>query len=477
MIIFMAFGLTLGVVWYQFNEIQKEFQVVKTITELKWRVAQLTQAGNELIVTEGSSASFKLADVSLKKINELQKELDMLQKETQGHKVIDTQWPEIEKLFSSFLLIKGISSSNDDAMIALGKIAEKVNVFAQNLEKFTQIIEKKAEEKKKKAIIEAVAIVGCLMGIVFIILYKLSGLIVTFVKDLRVILYKMTTGDLSSNLDKSIYKGEFGQIMNDLTNMITTLSEMVSGIQKSAHQIGDMAIQIADTSDHISEATAKQSSDTSAVSAAMEQTTASIISVSDGIDAVKRQANNTMAVLETGINAQQTAAHSIHLFIQQAKQIEAMTEVIKGIAFQTNILALNAAVEAARAGEQGRGFAVVASEVRGLAQKSSVSALEIGKIISAIESSIQLVDKASAEVTTILSKVSMNVRETNSNVNDITNAIAEQKQASQSISINIEAIAAMTDKASSTIHASSEDTRRLQGFSEHLISLVVRFHT
>lgn len=283
-------------------------------------------------------------------------------------------------------------------------------------------------------------------------------------------------GDLTKRLPEDS-RDEFGEIAKAFNSFISHLQSLINLIKEAGNELNATATEITRASADISEATLRQSDDTSSVSAAMEETTSSIISVNDSIAAVKQQSDNTMVILVDGSAAQQTAAHHIEEFRTKSKLIEAITETIQGIAFQTNILALNAAVEAARAGDEGRGFAVVATEVRSLAQKTAESAREIGKIIEGIISIVKSVDEASGQVTGILAKVSVNVRETTQNVNSITEAIAEQKTASQSISVSIEAIAAMTDQTSCTIQQSEKDSKQLQAISNQLISLVRKFRT
>lgn len=73
-------------------------------------------------------------------------------------------------------------------------------------------------------------------------------------------------------------------------------------------------------------------------------------------------------------------------FEESTKGIASITELISGIAFQSNLLALNAAVEAARAGDHGQGFAVVAGEVRDLATRTAEAARKIQQLTGSIDS-------------------------------------------------------------------------------------------
>lgn len=76
-------------------------------------------------------------------------------------------------------------------------------------------------------------------------------------------------------------------------------------------------------------------------------------------------------------------------FTTQARSLAGLVDLIREIAFQTNILALNAGIEAARVGAAGRGFAVVAGEVRKLSHATDQAVGQINDGIQAVITSIE----------------------------------------------------------------------------------------
>ena len=96
----------------------------------------------------------------------------------------------------------------------------------------------------------------------------------------------------------------------------------------------------------------------------------------------------TVAGMENLKNRVREIAEEIMNLSEQTGQISAISEVVEGVATQTNMLALKASVEAARVGEEGKGFGVVADEIRRLADESRRSANTINTLVADIQAAM-----------------------------------------------------------------------------------------
>lgn len=219
---------------------------------------------------------------------------------------------------------------------------------------------------------------------------------------------RIASGDLSASV-KSTRKDEFGKLLTSIGIMNDRLKHIIDEVKVGVDNVSRASAEISLGNADLSVRTDQQSS-------ALVQTNNNIKQLSD---AMKNNAQNAeYASVRT--NAASANAENGGLIVknviikmktisENSSKISDITNVINGIAFQTNILALNAAVEAARAGEHGKGFAVVAGEVRTLAQRSAVAAKEIENLLSDavlnIKDGVSLVTQSGETMEQIVSSV------------------------------------------------------------------------
>jgi methyl-accepting chemotaxis protein len=153
----------------------------------------------------------------------------------------------------------------------------------------------------------------------------------------------------------------------------------------------------------------------------------------DGIDQIRISSRNTFDSIDTLSN--------------RVSAIGSILSVIDEIAEQTNLLALNSAIIAAQAGEHGKGFAIVAAEIKGLANRTRRSTMEIADLIAAVReetakavAAIRLTEQKVVEGETLsrrsgeaLGKIVSGVEMAAQRGNDIARATVEQARGSQSI--------------------------------------------
>ncbi len=245
----------------------------------------------------------------------------------------------------------------------------------------------------------------------------------------------ISNGDLTVKVAEAILNRNdaVGKLAQALSRMITSLSEIISGIIINSQTLAQAVEQISSGNQNLSQRTAEQASSLEEVASTIEETTATIKQNADNAGNANTMADKASRKAEEGVAIIGSAVKSINEISQSSKKIGEIITMINEISFQTNLLALNAAVEAARAGEQGRGFAVVAGEVRNLAQRSARAAKEIGTLIN---DSIEKINTG----TGLVNKSGESLKEITSSVKDVSKVVSEIAAASQEQRLGVEQV-------------------------------------
>lgn len=281
-------------------------------------------------------------------------------------------------------------------------------------------------------------------------------------------------GDLTQ---KAIVEGknEISKLFEYFNKMQSYLINTVLVVRDSSSLMANSVEAMSIRNDELAARTEEQASALQETAASMEELTATVKLNTENARSAATFAQDSSSTASRGGSITQTVVDTMKDISESSQKIGAITNVIDGIAFQTNILALNAAVEAARAGEQGRGFAVVAGEVRSLAQRSAQAAQEIKSLIDEsierVNLGSELVESAGSTMIEIVSSVS----KVTDFMGEIASASDEQSRGIDLVSQAVHQMDQTTQQNSTLVNELAYSAKELENQAYQLTEAVSAF--
>jgi methyl-accepting chemotaxis protein len=276
------------------------------------------------------------------------------------------------------------------------------------------------------------------------------------------------------------------KVVKKTSEKIVESSETLKKLGSSTNQIGN---SLQGNSESLASAIAKQSSSIHETSAAIDEITSMINRTSENakesLQVAKdssKKAEEGERIMERMVAAMETIQESsaqLQNIANIISQINSKTAVINEIVSKTELLSLNASIESARAGEHGKGFAVVAEEVGNLAKVSGKSANEIQALIQSSQEQVNQIihstklrvedgKKVTNEAQETFQKISENISNMSSVIEQITQATKEQEIGIRQISSSVLEMDNFIKGNESAAHSNLEHAKKLVEQSKRL---------
>ena len=285
---------------------------------------------------------------------------------------------------------------------------------------------------------------------------------------------RIASGDLQAT-KLSQQAGEIGELQTSLSQMRRGLSQMVTDIRSASQSVRYAAEEMAQGYGDLSLRTENSSLGLQAILGSVHQLSDDSDRSHHSSDQVNGLAQEAASSVEQGSQVVQEVVHTMSAIEEASLRIADITNVIDGIAFQTNILALNAAVEAARAGEQGRGFAVVAHEVRTLAQRAAAAAHEIKSLILNSRQKVETGSRLVAQAGKTMAEIRRQVLGVSQLLTDMRQGTAAQHSHVREIRDSVEQLDSSTQQNAALVEQGSAAADSLRQQAQQLTQLVAVF--
>jgi methyl-accepting chemotaxis protein len=280
---------------------------------------------------------------------------------------------------------------------------------------------------------------------------------------------------IEKDADQVLARAAEGQLQDDVGLIVQSVSSAATELYACAESL--TGITLASTSQAILAKTGMNdvAHSTESIAAAAEQMAAAV-------DSICRQVHDTSTATKNVADKVKSTMATMASLSNAAQKINSVVQLIRDIAWQTNLLSLNASIEAARAGEAGKGFAVVAQSVKQLADQTAAATTSISDEVASIQyltkESVGAIDDIRHlmdDVSSISQITAATLEEQSTTTQMITSNLEKLCQSTEASRGNVSEVQLATETVGSAASELQAASRELSMKSEQMRSVVEKF--